>query len=195
MAEMTNTEKLISAGFADLITLLDRYADDMKLQCAEATMEGKLETSGALLEASRNLLAFGGEVKALSARWSKGELRLPTVIPKKRQSPKADRKIGHHKSAKTLLRVTVAGQAINEGNAAEVFSAALERMGFEKVSQLGMRLSGIALVSRHPEKDYQGQKYKGGWYITTHASNIDKKRMLDKISAALRIPVDVQIEA
>jgi hypothetical protein len=190
-----NTEELVSAGFASLIALLGRYADDIKLQCAEATIDGELETSESLLETSRNILRFSDEVKTLSGRWSKGELRLPTVVPKKHQSPKTDRKIGHNKSAKTLMRVTVAGHAIDGGKAAEIFSAALERMGLEKVSQLGMRLSGIALVSRHPVTGYQSQIQKGGWYITTHASNIDKKRMLEKIGAILRIPVHIHIQA
>ncbi|WON75329.1 hypothetical protein [Nitrosospira sp. Is2] len=85
-------------------------------------------------------------------------------------------------------------QPINGGNAAKIFSAALERMGLERVSQLGMRLSGIPLVSRHPVIGYQSQIQKSGWYITTHASNTDKKRMLEKISETLQIPAHIEIE-
>lgn len=190
-----NTEEPVLAGFANLIALLEHYADDIKLRCAEAAMEGELETSGSLLEASKDIRAFREEVKTLSVRWSKGELRLPAIISKKHQGPKTDRKIGHyHKSAKSLLCVTVAGQAINARNAAQVFSTALERMGLGQVSQLGMRLSGIPLVTRHRVTSYHSQVHKNGWYITTHASNPEKKRILEKISAALKIPVFVEID-
>ena len=197
MPEMAkNTEELVSAGFDNLLKLLKRYGDDIRLQCAEATMEGEWKTSESSLETSKNLEAFSEEVKTLSVRWSKGELRLPAAIPKKQQGPKTERKIGHyHKSAKTLMRVSVAGQAINGGNAAKIFSAALERMGLERVSQLGLPLSGIPLVSRNRSNGYQSQVHKGGWYITTHASNPEKKRMLEKISEALQIPVTVEIDA
>jgi hypothetical protein len=76
----------VSAGFDNLLALLDVYGDGIRLQCAEATMDGELETSGCLLETSKNVPAFVEEVKTLSARWSKGELRLPAAIPKKQQS-------------------------------------------------------------------------------------------------------------
>ncbi|WON73558.1 hypothetical protein [Nitrosospira sp. Is2] len=117
------------------------------------------------------------------------------TISKKQRSPTPNRKIGsHHKGPKTGLRVTVDGQDINPGNANEVFATALERMGLERVSQLGIRLSGIALVSRQPAMGYQSQIRKGGWYVTTHANNPYKKRKLEEIGAALGIPVAVEID-
>jgi hypothetical protein len=93
----------------------------------------------------------------LSMRWSKGVFRLSTnTISKKSKSSKVDqKKIGHrHKSTNTQLRVTVAGQTITQGTAAEFFSTALERMGLERVAKLDIRCSGIALVSCNPATDY-----------------------------------------
>lgn len=193
----TNAEELVSAGFVTLIAAFDRCADDVKLQCAEATIEGKLERSGALLEASKMMQAFRREVEALSMRWSKGVFRLSTnTISKKSKSSKVDqKKIGHRQKSKdTQLRVTVAGQTITQRTAAEIFSTALEKMGLERVAKLDMRCSGIALVSRNPATGYQSQKIKNNWYITTHASNSDKKRILEAVGAALQIPVRVDID-
>lgn len=193
----TNAEELVSVGFVTLIAALNRCADDVKLQCAEATIEGKLERSGALLEASKMMQAFRKEVEALSMRWSKGMFRLSTnVISKKHQSSKVDQKkiSRHHKSMNTKLRVIVAGQTITQGTAAEIFSTALERIGLEQVAKLDKRCSGIALVSRNPATGYQSQKIKDDWYITTHANNSDKKRILEAIGAELQIPVRVDID-
>jgi hypothetical protein len=193
----TNAEELVSVGFVTLIAALNRCADVVKLQCAEATIEGKLERSGALLEASKMMQAFRKEVEALSMRWSKGMFRLSTnVISKKHQSSKVDQKkiSRHHKSMNTKLRVIVAGQTITQGTAAEIFSTALERIGLEQVAKLDKRCSGIALVSRNPATGYQSQKIKDDWYITTHANNSDKKRILEAIGAELQIPVRVDID-
>lgn len=197
----TNAEELVSAGFVTLIAAFDRCADDVKLQCAEATIEGKLERSGALLEASKIMQAFRREVEVLSMRWSKGVFRLSTnTISKKSKSSKVDqKKIGHRqKSKNTQLRVTVAGQNITQGTAAEIFSTALERMGLERVAELNIPCSGIALVSRSsaPTTGYQrnSQKIKDGWYITTHANNFYKKRILEAVGAKLQIPIRVEID-
>lgn len=104
-------------------------------------------------------------------------------------------KSGHHKSAKTWMRVTVAGQVIKGDSGAEVFVATFEWIGLELVSKLGLVLCGIPLISRRPVMSYQSQIYRNGWYITTHASNPYKKRMLEKISAALGIPIHIEIDA
>jgi hypothetical protein len=106
----------------------------------------------------------------------------------------SDRLIGrHHKSPKTRLLVTVAGQTIDHSKAADVFATALERIGLERVAQLKLRIAGIALVSHHAANSYQNQIHKDGWFITTHASNEEKKRMLETISQALQVPVRVEI--
>jgi hypothetical protein len=64
----------------------------------------------------------------------------------------------------------------------------------EQVAKLDKRCSGIALVSRNPATGYQSQKIKDDWYITTHANNSDKKRILEAIGAELQIPVRVDID-
>jgi hypothetical protein len=101
----------------------------------------------------------------------------------------------HHRNPATQFRVTVSGQAVEGENASDIFSLAIERIGLERVSNLGNRLSGIPLVSRKRATAYQSQKCIDGWYITTHASNKDKKRVLEEISTALQIPVDVEIDS
>jgi len=121
--------------------------------------------------------------------------RVSATISKKHRSPASNRKMGsHHKAAKTRLRVTVGDQVISSGNAKEVFATALERMGLEQVNQLGIHLCRVPLVSLYPATDYQDQIRKGRWYVTTHASNMEKKRKLEKIGAALGIPVSVEID-
>lgn len=87
----TNTKELVSTVFANLIATFDHHADDVRLQCAEAAIEGKLERSGTLLDESKMMQEFRHEVEMLSTRWSKGLLRLPKAIPSKKPSARKDR--------------------------------------------------------------------------------------------------------
>lgn len=147
-------------------------------------------------DGSRTVPRLEQAIQDIQERTAKDIEPVPSNSSHKSLNSRAEQKISHHqKTSKTQLRVTVAGHAIEEGNASDVFSLAIERMGLERVSQLDMRLSGIPLVSRKQTTEYQSQKCLSGWYITTHASNEDKKRVLEKISIALQVPVDVDIDS
>ena len=188
--QMQQVKDPIAARFAELVTAIDRHADDLKLQCADATMDGDFHQTEELLEASKKVLAFRSEVVALSARWSDGRLRLPNPL-----APKGAKQLaGHHrKGPQTRLRVALDSRVIERPTAAETFATALELMGLERVAPLGKRLSGIALVSKIPGDGYQSQIRKGDWYITTHSDTADKKKLLQDIGAELNIPVRVEV--
>lgn len=81
-----NTKELVSTVFTNLITAFDRYADDVRLQCAEAVIEGRLERTGTLLDESKMMQEFRREVEVLSTRWSRGTLRIPTPTISKKPS-------------------------------------------------------------------------------------------------------------
>ncbi|MBK8119271.1 MAG: hypothetical protein IPK39_08745 [Sulfuritalea sp.] len=102
-----NAEQIVSAAFTSLVSALDHFADDIKLECAEATMDGLLERSAKLLELSKDLQAFRVEVKTLAMRWPKAVLRIPTTPPDRRKSPKVEANgkiVHHHKSADEATR-------------------------------------------------------------------------------------------
>ena len=112
-----NAEEQVSNGFLTLIAAFDRCADDIKIQCAEALMDGQLEHSGILLERSKAMQAFRKELDDISMRWSKGLLRLPSKVFKsvgrnkvlrktKRVSPNVSVWMSKVAELKTLSNVT-----------------------------------------------------------------------------------------
>jgi hypothetical protein len=67
----------------------------------------------------------------------------------------------------------------------------LECIGFERVAKLNKRLSGISLISKIATSGYQSQRKVGVWYITTHSSVNDMKKLLDEIGKELNLLMTV----
>jgi len=186
----TNITTLVSNKFAELIHTLNHVADDIKLACAEASLEGNFTEVGKLADTSRQIQVFINDANDLSNRWSKGMLLRPTT-PKKQGLPHKKTSTGKKSSSK--LSVTIAGKQIQHDTAANTFVAALEEMGLERIEGLGKKLSGVPLISKTPPTDYQNYKQCGPWFITTHSSTKDKKLLLEGLGAQLRMPVQIQI--
>lgn len=94
------------------------------------------------------------------------------------------------------LRVTFPdGHTICMSRAIDTFKAALRRIGFERVSELGLTHAGCNLVSRTmipPVQDRVLQHEIDGWYVFSNISNGDKKKDLQTISD--RLHLDLKIE-
>ncbi len=180
----------VSNKFADLIHTLNHVADDIKIACAEASLEGDFIEVAKLSDTSRQIQVFIKEANDLSNRWSKGMLLRPSS-PKKHVLP--NKKTFTSKKSSSKLSVTIAGKQIQLDTVANTFVAVLEDMGLERVENLGTKLSGVPLISKTPPTGYQRYKQCGPWFITTHSSTNDKKQLLERVGAQLRVPVQVKV--
>jgi hypothetical protein len=185
-ANITNP---VSNKFAELIHTLNYVADDIKIACAEASLEGNFTEVTKLSDASRQIQVFIKDANDLLNRWNKGILRPAT--PKKQVLP--HKKTFTGKKPRSKLSVTIIGKQIQLDTATNTFVAALEEIGFERVASLGKKLSGVPLISKTPPTGYQNYKQCGPWFITTHSSTQDKKQLLEGLGTQLRIPVQVKI--
>ncbi len=87
----------------------------------------------------------------------------------------------------------MSNKEIGGQTAAEIFVNAIEAIGVERVVELGLKLSGIALVSRVNVAEYQGVAFRSGFYRCTHSSNKDKKKTLDEIANRLGVALTATV--
>lgn len=103
----------------------------------------------------------------------------------------------HKKSPKTGLCVFLNEEDfIQKSSAVDTFAQAIAVAGVKRVRELGIIRCGINLVSdvKHKKKKYaQSQRKKDGFYIVTNMSNLEKKKILEKISKALSLNWRVEI--
>jgi hypothetical protein len=175
--------------FDEMIHKLNHVADDIKIACAEASLDGDFAQVSKLSFASVKLQELLKEITGSSKRGNKGLLQ--TVILEKGSIAHEQSRVG--KKPRTKLCVTLSGKEIRHKTSADIFVATLESMGFERVACLGKTVSGIPLISKTRATGYQTQKSCGPWYITTHASNKDMKVLLEEVAATLHIPIQVEI--
>lgn len=179
----------VFSRFDEIIHKLNHVSDDIKIACAEASLDGDFAQVSKLSLASVKLQGLLKEITGPSARRNKDFLP-PVSLDKERAAhgkPHASKKL------RTNLCVTLAGKQIQHKKSVDTFVAVLESMGLERVCSLGKMLSGISLISKTRATGYQTQKQSGPWYITTHASNKDMKLLMEEIAAVLNIPIQVRL--
>jgi len=100
----------------------------------------------------------------------------------------------HTKSKKTNLEVTFPdGTKLKNRFAYQTFCKVIEKIGPEKVRELGVKQSGIELISKKEDEFYNQHKIKGGLWIVTHSSTAQKKAHLEEISKNLGLKLKVKI--
>ena len=92
------------------------------------------------------------------------------------------------------------GSILQEHDAATTFTSAiieagLLKVGLLKVRELDVKFCRINVVSTTKDKKYGHAQREAapGLYVLTHSSTKDKKKILDKINAALKMSWEVEI--
>jgi hypothetical protein len=81
------------------------------------------------------------------------------------------------------------GTIIQEKDAATTFTSAIIKAGLISVRDLGLKFCGINIVSTTIDSKYGRAQREAapGLFVLTHSSTKDKKKLLDKISDALKL--------
>lgn len=85
------------------------------------------------------------------------------------------------------------GTIIREGYAAYTFFKTIEKIGALRVKELGLKISGVDLVSETDDSIYMQRWVEGGYFVCTHSSTKLKKQILDEISGKLKLNLRVEI--
>jgi len=82
------------------------------------------------------------------------------------------------------------GKVINCKNVTDTLVECIEKVGFEKVMESGIKNSGIPLVSK--TKEEKPQRQIGEYWISTHSSSDEKIRILEKINKKLNLGLKIE---
>jgi hypothetical protein len=184
----------VAAAFELIIEEIESVADKIADQGSEAFREKNYDAAQRLGESGKNLLAFLDKVQNLLEDWQRGidvatRQRFSSSQPQKKRTPASSQR----KAQKTVLRVKFDdGTVIEEHYAADTFALALQRMGLDRVSALGITECGIPLVGGKKDDQYN-QRIIDGRYICTHSNTQKKKVTLEKIAESFKMSLKVEI--
>jgi len=180
----------VSTAFSIIMEEISAVAEQLNQEGANAFKNSKYSDVEKLSESGKALIAFKGKLKDLQKEWESG------IDKSTRERVKIEPSYSiptHSKSAKTNLRITMpSGRVIQRPTAAKALVDAIENLGIEKVKPLGHKVNGVDLISKHKHEKY-GQNMCGEYYICTHSSTENKKKLLLKIGEALSEDLEVEI--
>ncbi|ATI42346.1 hypothetical protein CBW24_10210 [Pacificitalea manganoxidans] len=84
------------------------------------------------------------------------------------------------------------GTTLAEKTAAQTLALTIERIGFEKVSSLGILVNSENIVSKSKSETYQ-DVYFDPFYVKTHSNTQQKKKHLEQISDFFDLKLEVTI--
>ncbi len=116
----------------------------------------------------------------------------PQVEHKENATPKAK----SVKSPLTRLELIFAdGHVIHESTASATFVEFVKEIGVERVRALGLKQCKVPLVSNTLDNKYKRAQHPlgNGWYLITHSSTLEKKRVIERIAKAYRVKLRVKI--
>ena len=88
-------------------------------------------------------------------------------------------------SPSKLLDVSVDGDRCVGRSSVDRYIAALERIGLEKVNELGIEISDWPIVGREAPQEAEKYRYSHGWWVRTCLSNSEKHSILERIRRRL----------
>jgi hypothetical protein len=98
------------------------------------------------------------------------------------------------KSPASTLCVSFNGQVIRGRNGKEIFANAISTIGIDRVAALGLASAGIPLAAKSNSVTYHAPPvFIGGFYVCTHSSNKEKKRILAEIADRLGLAISARI--
>ena len=184
----------VAAAFELIIEEIESVADQIADQGSEAFRQKNYDTAQRLGESGKNLQAFSAKVENLLEDWHRGidvatRQRFSSSQPQKKRTPTSSQ----GKAQKTVLKVKIDdGTVIEEHYAADTFALALQRMGLDRVSALGLTECGIPLVGDRKSDQYS-QRIIDGRYVCTHSNTQRKKDTLEKIAESFKMSLKVEI--
>ena len=98
----------------------------------------------------------------------------------------------------TAFEVVLDGERISEKTAIGKFLKVIEKVGIERVAQLGLQVSGNPIISRDKLAEdtpggYGGsQKYINGYWFVTKFNNPTKRKFLMEIKEKLGVNIVVE---
>ena len=181
---------------------LDKEAKRIYLVSGEALKSGKTEPAKEAIDYSEKLKTFAKKVELLSGEWKKIESTIGSATPEVMKivnfhKASESKKTGYKRSVEhvgpnTNFEVRFPnGEIVSDPKALWSFAKTIEKIGADKVAQLGITMAGEPLVSRtmsvYKKYPTRIKKIKSGWLVHTHSSTDTKIKTLEYIKQELKL--------
>lgn len=172
---------------------LEATVENLNAEGAELFRLSRYEEANDLIAKGKALRNFCHRVDQLSDEWIENFSPDTGAEASEKEQETARTILSASKSSRTGLLVRFKdGSIICEKTAALTLAKTIERIGFERVAGLGIKVNKEDIVSRNPSTKY-GEVPLNGYFIKTHSSTDQKKRTLEQISRRLNLELEVTI--
>lgn len=187
----------VSIAFELMRLELESEIEQLNAAGAAAFRSSDYEMAEKQIRRGRDLKEFYDRVSKLEDEWrSRFSIEdVPDIATAQERTPEetARKILAHSKASKSSLLVRFGdGTVIAESTAADTLVKSLERIGFDRVERLGVRVNGENIVSASKSEKYNDIRV-GNRYVKTHSSTMQKARSLHQISEELGLNLQVQI--
>lgn len=191
---MSKTSDSVSVAFELMLSEIESEIDALNVRGSECFHGSQYDEAERLVAFGKKLKAFSETVQNLHGKWvSEFSSLFPAeVIPD--AVVKARRVIASsQKASKTRLLIVFAdGSSIFEPSAAKSLAQFIKRIGFERVRNLNYTVNGEPLVSNQKSSIYNDTEIDG-FFVKTHSNTNAKCSLIQKISLALGMKIEVKI--
>lgn len=183
----------VATAFDIILEEIDSVVSEVNSEGAAFLRNNDYAKARTAIESGEKLAAFRLQLEQLKGRWTSG-LDEPTRQRIHVEPAAVARTISFApKASKTVLVVKFKdGTVIFESKAAETFAKAVQKLGFDRVTQLGIRVNNFPLVAKQRSEQY-AQTAINGFLIMTHSSTEAKRDQLLKIAQSLNEQLTVDI--
>ena len=179
MSDNKASASVVDQAFESLFSQIDLFCDDIKMQGAEASLEGDFVSVKRIGERHGELIAYRKKLEKMQSQWSK----ILSGRQKKTASP-------IKKNGK--LRVILQDEIIELSNNCDTFTTALSKIGLEQIALLDKKIDKIPLLEMKIDKDLDPLSEQG-WTIHTDFDDATKYKILKDISKKLSVPLIVDL--
>lgn len=185
-----STEKIFVA-LSTIEKILRSNIDLINKQGAELFKSSNYQEALSKAEHGKSLTVFLNRVSELHGDWTFLSKELGAITEISQAEPKPT---GRQRRAPVKLSVRFEdGECIFENSAAETFCKTLMKIGIHNVEALGIQRLNHPLISKVPPEKKYTSNLIGDYYVITHFSTDDKRKLLIQIAEQIGISLVVEL--
>ncbi|NJO82756.1 MAG: hypothetical protein HC828_07970 [Blastochloris sp.] len=180
----------VNVAFSLILGELENVIKDLDAEGAQAFQRRAYEEAQRLSRTGSELAKFQDNVRELQLQWING---FDTTTRERTQVERMVSLSTQTRGPRMGLRVIFPnGKTLRDSVAAQTFLKAIEEMGVDRVKALNLKVNNHPLIS-YQENDRYNQHQLNGYYVMTHSSTDQKKRLLEEMARRLNIKMKIEV--
>lgn len=171
-------------AFKIIFEAIDKAADELKMQSAEASLEGEFIRVNAIAARYERLQDYRKKMARLEREWRKiVSIDQPKTRTKLKMKPQ---------NVTGKMRVLFDDETIEKADNQATFEAALSKIGLERIAVLEKNVDGKPLLSYRSTSGEENPLFDGQWHIQQDIHDALKRKLLKSIAKKLSIHLSVE---